>query len=169
MKINGAYNYREMRTYPKAAINGLTKKLSSFRFGSGSTQQAWSKIESTINQVGLSYRFEETNINGDVFHFVKARKITKEQTQLGKSWLKTHFFKLNGDVRTGKATELVGDRVLRIAKQASRFEFVGVLGLRNSFQDYVQFLPIYRTFDRDGNYFDYAPVHWGQPIIMEGN
>jgi len=29
-------------------------------------------------------------------------------------------------------------------------------------------LPVYRTYNRRGQYFDYAPVHWGQPVIMEG-
>jgi hypothetical protein len=28
-------------------------------------------------------------------------------------------------------------------------------------------LPIYRTFDKSGNHFDYAPVRRGNPVIMQ--
>jgi len=117
---------------------------------------------------GLTYSHNEYDVNGDVFLFKEARKITSEQTKFGKAWLKNHFFKLNGEIRSGKNTENVGDRVLHIAKSVSRFEFVGTIGLMNSCGEYyVQFLPIYRTYNKKGEYFDYAPIHWGQPIIME--
>lgn len=169
MKKNNRYQYDKMTVFPKSAIGGLTKKLSSFRFISNNTtnDNAYDKTLTWAREQGLSLSHNNYEVNGDVFLFESVRKITKEQSQFGKAWLKNHFFKINGDIRRGKNTENVSDRVLKISKNVSRFEFVGVLGLMNSFSEYVQFLPIYRTYNRKGEYFDYAPIHWGQPIIME--
>lgn len=32
----------------------------------------------------------------------------------------------------------------------------------------AQVLVMPDSYDRSGNYFDYAPIHWGEPVIMEG-
>lgn len=167
---NNRYQYDKMKVFPKSAIGGLTKKLNSFRFGRNNTvgDDGNSDLRFFYRNVGLRFVDQEYNCNGEIFHFDTARKITAEQTKFGKQWLKDYYFKSNGQPRSGKRTENVGSRVLGIAKSVSRFEFVGVLGLKNSFGDLIQFVPIYRTYNRKGEYFDYAPIHWGQPVIMEG-
>lgn len=170
MLKNNRYQYDKMKTFPKSAIGGLTKKLSSFRFTSNNTtnDNQYDKTLIFAREVGLAWSHNHYEVNGDVFLFTSARKITTEQTAFGKDWLKNHFFKKNGQARSGKNTENVGTRVLEISKSVSRFEFVGVVGLMNSYGDYVQFIPLYRTYNRKGEYFDYAPIHWGQPVIIEG-
>jgi hypothetical protein len=167
---NNRYQYAEMKTFPKGAIGGLTKKLASFRFTSNNTtnDNQYDKTLIFAREIGLSYSHNESACNGDVFLFATPKKITAEQSNFGKAWLKDYFFKKNGETRSGKRTEYVGTRVLEISKSVSKFEFVGVIGLMNSYGDYIQFIPLYRTYNRKGQYFDYAPIHWGQPVIIEG-
>ena len=173
---NNTYQYAQMKQFPKSAINGLTKKLSGFRFAKMPVGMDYqqsdllrdrmkSEFMTSLSLINVDNIYES---NANLYHFKIARKITKEQTQLGKAWLKNHFFKLDGSKRNGKNTKNVSDRVLAISKSASRFEFIGVIGCMNSFGDELQFLPVYRTYNTKGEYFDYAPIHWGQPIIMEG-
>lgn len=161
-------NYSELKTFQKSQVNGLTKALSALRFRSWSDDK---NLETDImfkaKQFGLKHERSDWHSGGEIFLFDKPRKITKEQTQLGKEWLKKHFFKLNGEVRSGKNTEHVGSRVIEISRKVTRFEFVGVVGLRNGFGQLIQFLPLYRTYSGK-QYFDYAPIHWGQPVIIEG-
>lgn len=165
MKTQG-YDYKNIMKFEKRMINGLTKKLSNLRFGN------YTRGNEIMIKQAESYDMEvdynDSNLPGEKILFKKARKITKEQTECGKTWLKNYFFKKNGDKRSGKATEYINDDTLRIAKSVVRFEFVGVLGVANSSWEIHSFLPIYRAYNRKGEYFDYAPVHWGQPVIMEG-
>jgi hypothetical protein len=160
-------DYKNLKQFQKSQINGLTKHLSNLRFGTGSNQDAWSAIFRRGEEIGLEIGYSEAH--GERLDFKTSRKITKEQSDFGKAWLKQYFFKKDGKPRSGKATEYVGDRVLNIAKSVSRFEFVGVQVLASQGWYPVQVVPIYRAFNRKGEYFDYSPVHWGQPIIMEGN
>lgn len=171
-------DYKSLKVFRKSQINGLTKHLGGLRFldiqdysnafEKGIKVDVNERMISRAKELGLDIDYNDSNLPGEKFTFTNPRKITKEQTQYGKAWLKNHFFKANGDKRSGKNTEFVSDEVLRIAKNVSRFEFVGVLGVANSYWVINQFLPIYRTYDAKGNYFDYSPVHWGQPVIMEG-
>lgn len=157
------YEYHKMKTFPKAAINGLTKLFSSARFSDSYCNR--DRVIQTKDAMGLKqvdYLYES---RAQVLHFAKARKITKEQTQFGKAWLKSWFYKLDGSIRNGKRTENVPQVVLQNANKISRFEFIGVLGLENSMGEVVQYIPIYRAFRRDGWYFDYAPIFWGSPVI----
>lgn len=160
-------DYKNLIKFEKSQINGLTKHLSNLRFGMGSKQDAWKAIFKRGEELGLEIGYSEAY--GERLDFKTPRKITKEQSDFGKSWLKNYFFKLDGKARSGKATKYVGDRVLKIAKSVSRFEFVGVQVLASQGWYPCQVVPIYRAFNRKGEYFDYSPVHWGQPIIMEGN
>lgn len=160
------YNYKDLKTFEKSQVNGLTKHLSSLRFGRDSKHDAWNAIFKRAEELGLEIGYSEAH--GERLDFKVARKITNDQTKFGKAWLKEYFFKKNGDPRTGKRAEYVGDRVFKIAKSVSKFEFVGVQVLASSGWWYpCQIVPIYRAYDRKGNYFDYAPIHWGAPIIME--
>jgi hypothetical protein len=152
--------------FEKSEINALTKLIQSSRFAEQIRKnEILAFLDLVSDEVGFEYL--HGGFQGAVRHFKKPMKITKQQTELGKQWLRNYFFKLNGKKRTGKATEFVGDRVLQISKKVKRFEFVGILIGRNQWRDISGVLPIYRTYDSSGNYFDYAPIHWGQPIIME--
>jgi hypothetical protein len=163
-KIKGnAYQYQNLTTYPKGAILGLTKKLSATFYGQGNQLE---KMEPVLDLAGLDYDSEHYDSNGTVFLFTEPKKIEKSQTELGKNWLRDYFFKKDGQPRSGKRTENLDPLVLGIAKKVSKFRFIGVLALKNTFGEYVQFLPIYRTYNRSGQYFDYAPIHWGQPVIV---
>lgn len=165
-----AYDYANLKTFQKSQVNGLTKHLAGLRFGSDGadgSQNKWSRIFDRAKELGLEIGYSEAH--GERLDFVKPRKITAEQTKFGKAWLKEYFFKKNGEARGGKRTEYVGTRVLDIAKNVSRFEFVGVQVLASSGWYPCQVVPIYRAYNRKGKYFDYAPIFWGEPIIMEGN
>lgn len=161
-----------MKVFPKSAINGLTKLLASYRFSSTSSQ-----VKERIDQVrdGMGLRWDsrvtrtidDRAYDSEVYHFEKPRKITAEQSKLGKAWLKEYFFKKDGTTRSGKRTESIEQAVLDISKNVTRFEFIGVISFCNWFGDELAYGPIYRTFDKFGNYFDYSPVHWGQPIITD--
>lgn len=159
------YDYKNIKTFEKSQINGLTKHLSNLRFGPDTTQDKWSAIFNRAEELGLEIGYSEAH--GERLDFIKPRKITTEQTKFGKAWLKEYFFKRDGKPRSGKRTEYIGDRVLAIAKSISRFEFVGVQILASNGWYPCQVVPIYRAYNRKGEYFDYAPIHWGQPIVME--
>lgn len=152
--------------FEKSEIGAITKLLQSIRFEKTERKNAINAFRNLAFHV-VDHMYIHSDFQADVLHFGKPAKISKEQTELGKQWLRNHFFKLDGSPRKGKATEDVSDRVLAIAKSVSKFEFVGVLEGRNAYGDVCQVLPIYRTYDRKGNYFDYSPIHWGQPVIME--
>lgn len=161
-----SYDYKNLKVYKKSQIGGLTKHLSQLRFGTYDNHTMWDRIFKRGEEIGLEIGYSEAH--GERLDFKTSRKITAEQTKFGKAWLKEYFFKKDGSTRGGKRTEYVGDRVLSIAKNVSRFEFVGVQVLASSSWMPCQVVPIYRAFNRKGEYFDYAPIHWGQPIIMEG-
>lgn len=152
--------------FEKSEINALTKFLGSYRFASPERKNEILDLQADLLEC-VGHEYISSSFQCDVMHFKKPCKITKEQTKLGKAWLKHHFFKLSGEKRGSKNAEHVSDRVLAISKSVSRFEFVGVLMVRNQWADLLQALPIYRTYNRKGEYFDYSPIHWGQPIIME--
>lgn len=168
-----AYDYANLKQFTKSQINGLTKHLSGLRFARAYDSDRYdgrrndAMIE-RAKQIGLEIDYNDSHLNGEKFIFAKPRKITAEQTQYGKAWLKQYFFKLNGEPRGGKRTQYVNGATIDIAKKVTRFEFIGVLGVANSYWEINQFLPIYRAYDGKGNYFDYSPVHWGDPVIMEG-
>lgn len=161
-------NYKDLKTYQKSQINGLTKHLASLRFGVESRSTGNDAMINRAIELGMQVDYNDSNMNGEKFTFLKPRKITAEQSKYGKAWLRNFFFKLDGTARSGQRTQYVSDSVLKIAKNVKRFEFIGVLGVANSGSwDIMSFLPVYRAYNAKGEYFDYSPVHWGQPIIME--
>lgn len=168
--ITNRYNYKDIKVFHRGMIMGLTKSLSQLRFGNYDAPRGEgnAKMIERAKTFGLEIDYNDSNLPGEKFLFKTFRKITNEQTKFGKAWLKNHFFKLNGEKRTGKNTEYVNDDVLRIAKAVVKFEFVGVLGVANQSWEIHSFLPIYRAYNKKGEYFDYSPVHWGQPVIMDG-
>lgn len=164
-----AYDYAKLNVFTKSQVNGLTKHLSNLRFNNGdwnSTHELWQRIFDRSAELGMEIGYSQAH--GERLDFIKPRKITKEQTEFGKTWLKDYFFKKNGEPRGGKRTEYVGTRVFRIIQDLKRFEFVGVQVLASSGWYPSQVVPIYRAYSKSGDYFDYAPVHWAPPIVMEG-
>jgi hypothetical protein len=170
-KKSRGYDYANLKKFTKSQIGGLTKHLAGLRFNrlsetaTNSNHDLWTLIFNRAEELGLEIGYSEAY--GERLDFIKPRKITAEQTAFGKAWLKDYFFKLNGQPRGGKRMECVGPNTLRIAKSVVRFEFVGVQVLASSGWYPCQVLPIYRAFNRKGEYFDYAPIHWGEPLIME--
>lgn len=158
-------DYKNLKVFQKSQVNGLTKALIRERFEAFDKTEAWNKIFKTAENFGLEVGY--SHASGERLDFLKPRKITSEQTEFGKAWLKNYFFKLNGTERRGKRTDQVPDSVLKIAKRVSRFEFVGIQVLASSGWHPSQALPIYRAYDRTGSYFDYSPVPWGEPIIHD--
>lgn len=154
--------------FEKNEISALTKLISSTQYTNTERKlsvKALTELSMDCVDDGVHVF---SNIYGEVMHFKKSMKISKDQSDLGKAWLKNYFFKLDGKPRNGKNTEGISDRVLAISKSVSRFEFIGVLICKNPYNDINDVLPIYRTYNRKGEYFDYAPIHWGMPVIMEG-
>lgn len=166
--IESHLNRIKLGRFEKSEINAFTKLFSSYKFSDeGRKKEIDSLKQLSMNCVDSGLHIF-SNIYGDVMHFKKGMKISKEQTQLGKAWLKEFFFKKNGESRSGNNTRYVSDRVLSISKSVSKFEFIGIIICKNPYGDTNNVLPIYRTYNRKGEYFDYSPIHWSQPIIMEG-
>lgn len=163
------YDYKNLKKFEKSQVNGLTKHLAGLRWSKEPGNRTNDVMIDRAKELGLEVDYNDSHMSGEKFTFTTPRKITAEQTTFGKAWLKNYFFKLNGQPRGGKRTEYVSESTLNIARSVVRFEFIGVLGVANSYWEIHSFLPIYRAFDRKGNYFDYSPVHWGEPVIMEGN
>lgn len=168
-----AYDYKNLKTFTKSQIGGLTKHLAGLRFNRDEDEQPyqndtgklWKRLFARAAELGMEVGYSEAR--GERLDFKQVRKITKEQTTFGKAWLKNYFFKLNGEPRGGKRTEYVSNSTLEIARNVSRFEFVGVQVLASSGWYPCQVVPIYRAYNRKGEYFDYAPIHWSNPIVME--
>jgi hypothetical protein len=137
------------KKWSKSDIHGLLKLINGRRFKKDLFK------EDVNNLIALMWSHEEDN---------KEWLITKEQSDLGIQWLKNACFKKNGETRNTELSRSFSDHKKNIIKNFSKFRFVGFHeeggGCYNT-----TYLPIYRTYDRKGNYFDYSPIHWGLPII----
>lgn len=165
-----AHDYANLKVFTKSQIGGLTKHLAGLRFKQtgdelNSNGMMWKRLFGRAGELGMEIGYSEAH--GERLDFKQARKITREQTQFGKAWLKDYFFKMDGTPRSGKRTEYVSGCTLRIAKSVVRFEFVGVQVLASSGWYPCQVVPIYRAFNLKGESFDYAPIHWSAPLVME--
>ena len=93
-------------------------------------------------------------------------KITKEQSLFGIQYLKEAVFTKKGIPRNAKRNFLRYEPdAIKIIKNFAKFRFIGLQSTPKSYYfgdragEYT--LPIYRTYDRDGNYFDYTAGMWG--------
>ena len=109
-----AYDYSKLTKYTKSQVNGLTKKLSGFRYMKVpseslaiSDRHRQITKETFMSDLGLNYYNEHYDSNSNVYHFSDYKKITKEQTTFGKAWLKNWFFTTKGSVRRGKRHVMV--------------------------------------------------------------
>lgn len=163
-----ATDYKSLKTYTKSQVNGLTKKLNSFKWAPGK-DFARHQFSQTLGLVHVTNDWTDLygGVTLNIHHFMTPKKITREQSQFGKQWLKDWFFKKDGSTRSGKRTENVSKDVLAIASKVSRFEFIGVIGVCSFNYGPFAFLPLYRAYTTKGEYFDYAPVMWNNPFIIE--
>lgn len=156
----------------KNEINALNKLFTGARFTKNAERVKTVKalIDLTMEYAGDTHIDGLTNCNSEVMHFKKPMKISAEQTKFGKTWLKSYFFKLDGTPRSGKKTADVSERVLDIAKTVSRFEYIGIVMVTNLYNQVgpMTCLPVYRTYNKRGHYFDYSPIMWSAPLVMEG-
>lgn len=91
------------------------------------------------------------------------RKITREQSQYGIQYLRSRYFKVDGSPRKNCP---FGNREIAILKSFSKFRWVGLRANYNNCGDVRWFTPVYRVYSKDGSYFDYTAVHWGDPEIL---
>jgi hypothetical protein len=90
--------------------------------------------------------------------------ITLEQSQFGIEWLNKMCFTTKGKNRASKMVEDFRERDFDIVRNFFKFEFVGFD--ESNVGSYNHFAPIYRTIDKDGNYFDYVARMWSAPVIV---
>lgn len=89
------------------------------------------------------------------------RPITREHSDKGIAWLRKLCFKLNGDPRKNPP---LGTRELDIVRRFKRFTWVGVYNTQEHFENWngcKSYVPVWRTYDKAGNYFDYAVIGGG--------
>lgn len=154
LEIPSYYKYRRMldytnHTWTEGEINQLRKSL-----GPCSN---WSIVA------------RETIISDYFRHCHRHNfKITEDQSNKGIEWLKKTQLKKNGELRNSQSVFInEGDK--KILENFSHFKFIGL-----EFSDfnyysnsYRNIAPIYRTFDKSGNYFDYAPIAFGSCGILD--
>lgn len=92
---------------------------------------------------------------------IKGVKLTKEQQLKGIDWLRNVTFKLNGQVRKSAPLAYFEQEVV---KNFKKFTCVGLYDL--STNNYRQVVPIYRCIARNGLYFDYVCMMWGDIKVI---
>lgn len=117
----------------------------------------WHKSEINGLRKGLGYcgswsDVAKQDLIEDLQRNTYAFKIAKEQSDFGIEWLRRTQFKLNGGIRAGA---FIGEREANIIKKFKRFEFVGLRFIYVSPYQ-TDTAPIYRTYAKDGSYFDYS-------------
>lgn len=128
-------------------IRGLAKLLNSKRFG--------------ITERGCERFFMINEIERRLNEATRTWPITKEQSSKGIEYLRRRYFKKNGEPRKLCPFSETAQNIIRNFK---RFEFVGLYEHATTAGS-MGYLPIYRVISKHGSYFDYSPVHWGEPII----
>lgn len=135
-------------------------------------QTLWTKSDILVfGKMLNSYRFSSNERKDQIMELYgnlkDSYKITSEQSQFGIDWLNKLCFTSKGKNRNTKMLEDFMERDFNIVRNFSRFEFVGFNENYNgSYSSYYS--PIYRTIDKEGNYFEYTMSggHWGKPEIV---
>lgn len=139
----------------KSDIGALTKLFNSSRWG-GDTQR-----NADIRE--LKAAFDSRIDNKDFFD------LTQEQTDFGIEWLHNFLFTGSGKLRQGKCVGDFDNHEALVIRNFSGFQLVGLKEHYNGIGTVVMYSPIYRTYDKLGNWFDYAPVMWGVPELIDYN
>lgn len=136
------------KVWTKSDIGAFGKLLNSYRFSSPERKKQimdlWSKLEDHA--------------------YTNPYSITDEQCQFGIDWLKKICFTLKGKNRDTKMVQDFSRGDYEIVRNFHHFEFVGFHESSNGYNSH--YAPIYRTVDKDGNYFDYVARMWQAPEIV---
>lgn len=136
------------QVWTKGDILAFAKLLNSYRFSSperkNQIMNLWSNLEDRT-----------CNIPYD---------ITKDQSDFGLQWLNKICFTSKGKNRDSKMVQDFNSKDFDIVRNFHHFEFVGFHEASNGYNSHCA--PIYRTIDKDGNYFDYVARMWQAPEIV---
>jgi hypothetical protein len=139
------------KRWAKQEINGLRKAIGYSR---------WSEGEDRDNRLRLLEKMSEALTEN------KSWPITAEQTEQGIEYLRRLLLKTNGERTRNKVAQKFTDEQVDIVRKFKRFTFVGLHEVYSDYDGRLQdTLPIYRVHSRDGKHFDYAPIHWGEPLV----
>lgn len=88
------------------------------------------------------------------------RPITAEQSKFGLEWLRKTCFKLNGETRLRCP---LGNREVAILRNFKCFKWVGIYNTQEHYGNYgcKSYVPVWRTYDKRGHYFDYVVIAGG--------
>ncbi len=156
--------------FQKREINALTKLLGGVRFAKPERVAEVAYLKRMLMTEGADVSHGESY--GTVWTFNRACKISEEQSAFGLAWLHDHYFKKNAAPRAValRLAEEHGSDLLTVVRGVVRFDFIGVIEFRNQYDGQVmQAIPLYRAFDATGKYFDYAPIHWSEPVFIFDN
>ena len=95
-------------------------------------------------------------------------QITEEQSEKGIDWLLSSQLKKSGEIRKAK-TVFIDESDVDILKNFSHFRLVGFQGIDYSLFSggYYNYAPVYRCIAKNGDYFDYNPVAFITPDILD--
>lgn len=138
------------KAWTEGEIRGVLKQFNSLRF---------SRYRNEVNArteaiEGILETMERVD---------KVWPITKEQSSKGIAYLLKRHFKLNGEPRKSCP---FNSRQQRIIKSFQRFAFAGVF-VGNGSMGCNYYVPVYRVYAKNGDNFDYSPIHWGDPIVHD--
>jgi len=100
----------------------------------------------------------------ELFESIPERKITKEQSDFGIEWLTNQVFKKNGEPR--KNCKLDSEQQA-IVKNFKCFIWSNIFNSQSHYGNYgynspyKSYVPVYRVYDKKGNYFEYTVLGGG--------
>lgn len=92
----------------------------------------------------------------------KTIQLSKEQQSKGLNWLRQKTFKLNGRIRKNSP---LGSYEIEVLNNFKKFTCVGLYNISEN--SYTQYVPIYRCYNKKGNYFDYICLMWGEIKVTQ--
>lgn len=136
--------------WTKTEINSLAKCIGSARW-----ENDWTLKAAKLNLLTL------INENG--------YRITKEQSDFGKAFLYSKLFNSKGQFRRSQVASQFREWRGDIVKRLTKFTFDGFHVEWNSYTREINSLaPVYSAYDRKGQRFSYAWVHWG-PVFIDND
>jgi hypothetical protein len=147
---------RKQRVWQKSEINAVIKALQRINFSDSLNSNEFQFKHADLL---AACHYQEGNESGPFEH-----SITKEQSDYGLEYLKRRYFKLNGTARRQCPFNLRQQAIIMHAFK--EFKFVGFYEHRNDSGMYVGYTPVYRVHANNGEYFDYSPIHWGNPLVF---
>lgn len=133
--------------WEKADIGAVSKLLNSVNFEQNET------VKTQLRELSSLF-----------YAPMKERKITKTQQAYGINYLRTRYFKLNGDPRKKTDDILSNCEQKMIQKTYSRFTWVGFH--EGGTNGMCWHTPVYRLHSKDKTHFDYIAIHWGEIEVV---